>query len=156
VQKLNRETKRANAQIGKEKTLKELRELVKSSICLQEVEPTSLSLVKVLVERMELKSRGEPEGYEYVLSVLFDVMHISEQKAVRMQREAIEQQQMLESGCIERRNSDISMASLRHDYHEALKTINNLKLMQETAQKEGALCKQQLEMLQISSKSMQQ
>lgn len=48
------------------------------------------------------------------------------------------------------------MASLRHDYHEALKTINNLKLIQENAQKEGALCKQQLEMLQINTKSMQQ
>jgi hypothetical protein len=31
-----------------------------------------------------------------------------------------------------------------------------LKLIQETAQKEGALCKQQLEMLQATCKNMQQ
>jgi hypothetical protein len=37
---------------------------------------------------MELKVKGEPEGYEYVLSVLFDLMHISEQKAIALQREA--------------------------------------------------------------------
>jgi hypothetical protein len=44
---------------------------------LQDVEPTNISLLKVLVDRMELRAKGEPEGYEYVLSVLFDVMHIS-------------------------------------------------------------------------------
>lgn len=44
--------------------------------------------MKVFVDRMELRIKGEPEGYEYVLSVLFDVMHISEQKAIQQQREA--------------------------------------------------------------------
>lgn len=84
---------------------------------MQDVEPTSLSLVKVLVDRMELRAKGEPEGYEYVLSVLFDLIHISEQKAVQMQRDNMERQQMLEAGCLERRNADLSLASIRHDYH---------------------------------------
>jgi hypothetical protein len=57
---------------------------------------------------------------------------------------------------MERRNTDLSLASLRHDYHEALKTINNLKLIQEATQKESALSKQQLDMLQASNKTMQQ
>jgi hypothetical protein len=156
VQKLNRDAKRNNAQIAKEKTLRDLRDFVKNNISLQDVEPTNLSLLKVLVDRMELRAKGESEGYEYVLSVLFDVMHISEQKAVLAQREALERQHLLEAGCMERRNADLSLASLRQDYHDALKTINNLKVAQEAAQKEGALCKQQLEMLQVSSKTMQQ
>ncbi len=86
VQKLNRDAKRNNSQIAKEKILRDLREFVKHNISLQDIEPTNISLLKVLVDRMELRTKGEPEGYEYVLSVLFDVMHISEQKAILMQR----------------------------------------------------------------------
>lgn len=49
---------------------------------------------------------------------------------------------MMEAGSLERRNNDISIAALKHDYHEALKTINNLKQMQEGNEKEAALFKQ--------------
>lgn len=34
-------------------------------------------------------------------------------------------------GMAERKNYDISLISLKQDYHEALKTINNLKVTQE-------------------------
>ena len=62
----------------------------------------------------------------------------------------------MEAGSLERRNHDISIAALKHDYHEALKTINNLKLMQEGNEKEAALFKQKYEMLQMSVKNIHQ
>jgi hypothetical protein len=94
TQKVNRELKAANSKIIKEKVVSDLREFVKNNVSFQNVEPTNLTLLKVLVDRMELKVKGEPEGYEYVLSVLFDLMHISEQKAIVLQREASEQRRV--------------------------------------------------------------
>lgn len=72
----------------------DLREFVRANVSFQNVEPTNLTLLKVLVDRMELKVKGESEGYEYVLSVLFDLMHISEQKAIVLQREMNEQRRV--------------------------------------------------------------
>lgn len=57
---------------------------------------------------------------------------------------------------MERRTADLNLAALRHDYHEALKTISNLKVTQEAVQRENALCRQQLEMLQATTKTQQQ
>jgi hypothetical protein len=50
----------------------------------------------------------------------------------------------------------MSLAALKHDYHESLKAINNLKLIQESNEKETALYKQKYDMLQVSCKNMQQ
>lgn len=60
AQKLTRESKRSNAQVLKDKTMKELRDFVRVNLSLQSVEPTNLSLIKVLIERMDLRARGEP------------------------------------------------------------------------------------------------
>jgi len=45
---------------------------------------------------MELKVKNEPEGYEYVLAVLFDLMHVSEQKSIALQHELNSYRQIVE------------------------------------------------------------
>ena len=55
-----------------------------------------MTLVKTIVDRMELKVKNEPEGYEYVLAVLFDLMHVSEQKSIALQHELNSYRQIVE------------------------------------------------------------
>lgn len=63
MQKINREVKKNNEKMNKEKVLKDLRDFVRDNISMANIEPTNVSLLKTIVDRMELKVKGEPEGY---------------------------------------------------------------------------------------------
>jgi hypothetical protein len=58
VQKSNKEIKRNNERENKERVMREVREFVKENINIGSVEPTNLSLVRTIIDRMELKVKG--------------------------------------------------------------------------------------------------
>jgi hypothetical protein len=58
-------------------------------------------------------------------------MHISEQKSITQQHELNSYRQIVELSSMEKKNSDLTSLALKKDYHESLKTINNLKITQE-------------------------
>ena len=94
-----------------------MREFVRESIAVETVEPTNLAGMKVLVERMQLRAKGEPEAYEYLLGVLCDLMRACEQKAQRMQAHYCELEKLLEVGTLQRKNADMSLISVKQEYN---------------------------------------
>lgn len=55
---------------------------------------------------------------------------------------------------VERKSYDINLITLKQDYHQALKTINNLKVTQEEIEKQSALYKQQSDIIRNNASNL--
>ena len=75
--------------------MREIKQFVKENILVETVDPTNLAGIKALIDRMQLRVKREPEGYEYLLGVLCDLMRVCEQKAQRLQMEYHEMEKLL-------------------------------------------------------------
>lgn len=59
MQKVNRDVKRNNNELHKSKVMRETRDFVQSNLKLDLIQPTNFEPVRLLIERLQLRSKGE-------------------------------------------------------------------------------------------------
>ena len=75
--RLKKELTSSHQAMMKKTIMEEVKSFVRENLTIDNVEPTSLSSVRVIVDRLQLRTKKDPDAYEYVIGVLFDMMKVS-------------------------------------------------------------------------------